>query len=459
MNHKRRLKKELAKIETPSIEKILKNTEKRGNDVPQRSKRKHLAIAPTVAILLSIAIIGCSAFSIPIIIEHLNAKALTENNKQLSYVPDGYIGIYTAQDLDNIRNAPAENYILMDDITFSESDFLEGGQYEGGWIPIGNEKDSSQTSYFKGIFNGNGHVINNVKISTDGATEAFGIFGNTRGYFINLGIKNLDLTLNTSNISDTRVGAIAATATFVGGCYLKGSNITITIGDSSGSLCVGGIVGVSEHIDSCISYADISIVGANENNVYAGFCAGRTLSVITSVGIGNVKVNNTAIDNVAVVSTTDIMPTMLSIEAMNKLLEQLDQYYDGNSFYKTKLKAMYFSLDQYSEHEEQKKTYQKYLEINKHFEFIDGNTSDILLSERSRFNVEYNADLSGAIIKAFGGYESFIDFCAQNGIKCGAIHCYTFENENDMNVETLEGFDFENIFIKKDKKLSLRIFE
>ena len=74
MNHKRRLKKELAKIETPSIEKILKNTEKRGNDVPQRSKRKHLAIAPTVAILLSIAIIGCSAFSIPIIIEHLNAK-------------------------------------------------------------------------------------------------------------------------------------------------------------------------------------------------------------------------------------------------------------------------------------------------------------------------------------------------------------------------------------------------
>ena len=64
-----------------------------------------------------------------------------------------------------------------------------------------------------------------------------------------------------------------------------------------------------------------------------------------------------------------------------------------------------------------------------------------------------------AIVEAFGSYEAYIEFCAQNGIKCGNIYCYTFESEGDINAEALEGFDFENIFSKKEGRVALRIFE
>ena len=74
-------------------------------------------------------------------------------------VPEGYTGIYTKADLDAVRNNLAGNYILMNDIVFTEADFADGGDFynEGaGWAPIGNSPASSS---FTGTFDGNGYTI------------------------------------------------------------------------------------------------------------------------------------------------------------------------------------------------------------------------------------------------------------------------------------------------------------
>ncbi len=456
MNYKRRLKNELAKIETPSVNRILNNAEGRTEAMPRAQKKKRLALVPMLSIILSVAIVGCAAFSVPMIIKHFNAKALAENNKQLTEVPEGFTGIWSAEQLDSVRYSLSENYILMSDISFSDEDFLEGGRFAGGWKPIGNE-----AAYFEGIFNGNGHTIKNLKISTDQSVTSFGLFGNTRGYFINLGMESIDISINAADKSDVRFGAIAASATFVGGCYLKDGKISVSVNGAINDASVGGLVGVCEHLDSCISYAEITVGGADGESVAAGLCAGRALSAITSVGVGSVDTNGITGRDVAVVSAYDVMPTMLTREAKNKLLERLDEYYE-NDYYEIKLKVMYFPLDASSENEYHKRISEKYIQLNESFEFIDGETSELLIAERMRFDPSYYEhivkDLSGAMVKAFGGYESFMDFCYQNGIKCGIMSCYTFENESDINVEALEGFDFENIFTKKNGKLALLIF-
>lgn len=75
-----------------------------------------------------------------------------------------YVPIYTKQDLNNIRNNLSGNYILMNDITFTEEDFAEDGDfYNGGngWLPIG----SMPSEPFKGSFYGNGYKITGLKIN------------------------------------------------------------------------------------------------------------------------------------------------------------------------------------------------------------------------------------------------------------------------------------------------------
>ena len=58
-------------------------------------------------------------------------------------VPDGYIGIYTAEDLQNVSKNMRANYILMNDIDLSDVTFYPFEEY------------------FSGIFNGNNYTISN----------------------------------------------------------------------------------------------------------------------------------------------------------------------------------------------------------------------------------------------------------------------------------------------------------
>ena len=78
----------------------------------------------------------------------------------------GYTLIKTAEDLDNIRNDLSGKYILMNDIDLSSY---------SSWKPIGDEVNN-----FTGEFNGNGHVIENLKISNS-TEDLVGYLGYPQG--------------------------------------------------------------------------------------------------------------------------------------------------------------------------------------------------------------------------------------------------------------------------------------
>ena len=61
------------------------------------------------------------------------------------------IKIYTAQDLDNVRNNLAGSYVLMNDIDLA-------GFNGGEWVPVGGGPTVNDDNHFSGIFDGQGFV-------------------------------------------------------------------------------------------------------------------------------------------------------------------------------------------------------------------------------------------------------------------------------------------------------------
>lgn len=88
---------------------------------------------------------------------------------QVTKVPAGYTGIYTASDLLAISAAPSANYILMADIDLSGYN----------WTPLCNNSGAP----FTGIFEGNGHVISNLN-------GVNGLFGYTSSVSSSAEIRN-----------------------------------------------------------------------------------------------------------------------------------------------------------------------------------------------------------------------------------------------------------------------------
>ena len=73
-------------------------------------------------ISIILAILMCfSCFSMISFAEETDSEHITT-------VPDGYVGIYTKDDLDNIKLNLSGKYILMNDIVFTEEDYAEGGR-------------------------------------------------------------------------------------------------------------------------------------------------------------------------------------------------------------------------------------------------------------------------------------------------------------------------------------------
>lgn len=105
------------------------------------------------------------------------------------------------------------------------------------WTPIGvhNDFDSSVASInFKGIFDGNYHVVKNMTVSASNANEA-GFFGRTYGAKIhNLGIENA--SVNQSNENRVRAGILGGEIynSTVSNCYALGT--VTTLHDQSGGI-------------------------------------------------------------------------------------------------------------------------------------------------------------------------------------------------------------------------------
>ncbi|MGM0900621.1 MAG: hypothetical protein ACQEXB_05865 [Bacillota bacterium] len=89
-----------------------------------------------------------------------NSEVVAYEGSQLTEVPPGFIGIYTAEDLNRIRENLSGNYLLMNDFDLT-NETEEGGTYwnnGAGWIPIGDV-----VSPFTGTFNGNGYKNHWIK--------------------------------------------------------------------------------------------------------------------------------------------------------------------------------------------------------------------------------------------------------------------------------------------------------
>lgn len=117
-------------------------------------------------------------------------------------------------------------YELVADIDLSEYD---------NWVPIG--KQGGANKKFNGVFNGNGHTISNLTITSTAGVEKWGLFQelNFDGLILNLKLDKVNIT-----VDGFRVGALVG--------YAKGTvhQIHVTnanIVQPSGEGQIGGIIG------------------------------------------------------------------------------------------------------------------------------------------------------------------------------------------------------------------------
>lgn len=198
--------------------------------------------------------------------------------------------IANLDDLENMRNyiehvyEDDKYYLLTNDIDMSEK-YGEGKREDGdrlSWIAIGagyRFEDTGTETVFKGVFNGNGHTVNNFFIRYYGCVYE-GLFGNNKGT-----IKNLNI--NGTYIGDLCVGAVAG-YNYAGGVIENcSSNVSIT--SVYGYRSAGGIVGLNEGVvRNCSNTADI-IYPSSTNGIVggiAGSSSGEITNCRNSGGIG-----------------------------------------------------------------------------------------------------------------------------------------------------------------------------
>lgn len=142
----------------------------------------------------------------------------------------GYTIIKTAEELQAMENDLSGKYILMDNIDLAGYD----------WTAVG-----ATSNFFTGEFNGNGHIIENLKINSPDKNEQ-GLFGSFKGLIKNVGIVDVDIT------GSEHIGALCgASYGEIYNCYSTGK---VTGLDKY----TGGLAGRSQgSIDSCYSTADV----------------------------------------------------------------------------------------------------------------------------------------------------------------------------------------------------------
>ncbi len=232
--------------------------------------------------------------------------ALTSANNHLTEVPEGYTGIYTLEDLNDIRNDLSGNYILMNDLDFNNEDnyqdILNKTVYTTGtgWEPIG-----TSSTAFTGSFNGNNYVINHLFINR--TSSYVGLFGYTNGnsskIIENIGLENINISGSSSvggivgqnrytSIKNSYVtGVLIASSSSGGGItgYSFGSSsVKPNIENCYSTVNVtalyyaGGAVGYTYYTNVTNVYAtgDITSTGG-DSSIYSGLLIGRTSSGVT----------------------------------------------------------------------------------------------------------------------------------------------------------------------------------
>ena len=165
-----------------------------------------------------------------------------------------------------VYGAATVHYLLTSDIDLSSIE---------SWGPIGV---SGRT--FKGVFNGGGHIINNLTITGSGAAQ--GLFGYTAGTtkITGLAVLNIDITANTNT-----GGIVGLNYGLIENCYATGS-----ITGVSSATMLGGITGRAMTMPSgsnpviSNSYSAVSIKGTGNLGSIVGSDGGGALRNSVAAG-------------------------------------------------------------------------------------------------------------------------------------------------------------------------------
>ena len=197
-------------------------------------------------------------------------------------VPAGYTGIYTPQDLDNVRNGLLGKYILMNDIDLADFN-------NGEWVPIGSESNG-----FKGVFDGNGYTIHNMKITKNDA-DGIGLFCRISSAELkNTALADVNIVLSDTSAPVGNFCGYSDGNTPIDNCFAKGK---ITI-DSESATYIGGVCGYHTgttvlYITNCFNESDISVTNASSIGGILGrkFWPNRAAYISNCYNTGNITVS------------------------------------------------------------------------------------------------------------------------------------------------------------------------
>ncbi len=176
-------------------------------------------------------------------------------------VPEGYIGIYTPSDLDNVRNDLTANYIMMNDIDLAAW---------GNWTPVGET-----ATPFSGVFDGNGYMIKNMTVDI---TSNEIVYASFLGYTLNsvvfnLGIVNSEISAEVASSNSIYAGIISAMSysSAFSNCFSGGTIYTAINSQGFYTNDVGGLLGFGDSVSviNCYNTADVTALSSN-NAICAG---------------------------------------------------------------------------------------------------------------------------------------------------------------------------------------------
>ena len=483
---------------------------------PARYRRLFLSVAAATLCLLLLTVTVFAA--VPSLRRMINLPFLRESERQES-VPEGWVGVYTAEDLDAIRHDPSGKYILMNDITFTDGD--------APFIPIGSAEEP-----FIGRFDGNGYVIRGLKIQ---ATQALppvqtctgfpglphsgdkkftyhdilqtkpvyvGLFGFCghggaypylrdakpyQGMISNLGIEDAEILL--SDASNAYVGVIAGHASYMAGCYVKNSTVTVRgyaceAEEAYFKLYAGGLAGQVQLMDSCYAIG-ISITAQKvaaltelfEENMM-GALAGNVYTVLTSYAAGcSLKSDHPDTLMGDLYGHVHLLPSIMN---ESQFLTVYERYYRATHEMTAEepLPENWLSGGNYSSMHSEADFYCRkfrsyYVEKqlgtlvgDMGFDFENINPA-LLMGEFSPEYIMYIYDLAAHMDETLTNetallgqmdMETICEIMTCDNFKIGPLDTYVLDADKTYRESDFAQFDFESIWEMKDGRPALRIF-
>ena len=244
--------------------------------------KKILVFALTVAMLLSLAVIGTSAAA-----DEWDGTTATSFASGTGTEADPYV-IATAEELAYLAaqvkagtTYEGQYFVLNSDIDLKKTEWTPIGVYMG--------KDKPENVAFAGSFDGKGHTVSGISITSDANSLYCGLFGYvcTKGYLKNLVIA--DSSVNTGTAKSRYAGSVAGKleAAEVSSLVAK-ADVTVSSAGSAGGVC-GRIVGAKA--EYLINHATVTTSAAESSAFGGGICGalGGTATLEYAVNYGHVS--------------------------------------------------------------------------------------------------------------------------------------------------------------------------